>query len=342
MVTTRFSYHLHGGSGQELVAVAKRCESLGFDTLWSQQLYSTPFVPLAAVATHVRRVRLGSGIALAFVRSPLETALSALDMDAATDGRFILGLGTGVQRLNERWHGVQNYGRPAPHLKECAQAVRLIIEKAHTGQPLRFKGQYYDIDIVGYQRPWKPVRPTIPIYVAAIREGMCRVAGEVGDGLIGHTLSSPKWLREVIQPNARIGLARSGRDPSRFQIVPALCVAVSGDRKEARRDAAGVVSFYASVRTYEPYLAFHGFQEEAQRVQEAFRRNSGFGPAVTDCVTEEMVDTFTAAGTVDEVRDKVRRYEGLADHVVVAEPGYFISEEKRHAYRDALFGLLGR
>src|SRR3972149_394907 len=145
MKSGTFSYHLHEGAGPDLLPVAKRAESLGLDTLWSQELHSTPFVPLAAVAAHVRRVRLGSGIALAFVRSPLETALTALDMDALTDGRFMLGLGTGVQRLNERWHGVQNYGRPAPHLKECVQAVRMIIEKAHLGQPLRYKGQYYDI-----------------------------------------------------------------------------------------------------------------------------------------------------------------------------------------------------
>lgn len=341
MNATTFSYHLHEGAGPDLLPVATRAESLGLDTLWSTQLHSTPFVPLAAVATHVRRVRLGSGIALAFVRSPLETALTALDMDTLTDGRFLLGLGTGVQRLNERWHGVQNYGRPAPHLKECVQAVRMIIEKAHVGQPLRYKGQYYDIDIVGYQRPLKPVRPTIPIYMAAVGEGMCRVAGEVGDGLIGHALLSPKWCREVILPNVRIGLTRSGRDTSRFHVLPSLTVAVSRDRREARRDAAGVVSFYASVRTYEPYMAYHGFLEQARRVQEAFRKNGGFGPAVTDCVTEEMVDVFTAAGTPDEVRQQVRRYADMADHVMVSEPGYFISEEKRRVYRDALFDLIG-
>ena len=86
-------------------------------------------------------------------------------------GRFRLGLGAGVKRLNETWHGV-DYGRPAPHLRETIEAVRLIMQKASTGEPIRFEGAYQDIDIKGWIRPHKPVRDRVPIYTAAMREGM--------------------------------------------------------------------------------------------------------------------------------------------------------------------------
>ena len=96
-------------------------------------------------------------------------------------GRFRLGLGAGVKRLNETWHGVE-YGRPAPHLRETVEAVRLIIERCDSGEPIRYEGKYHDIDIKGWVRPHPKVRDTIPIYTAAVQEGMARMAGDVPTG----------------------------------------------------------------------------------------------------------------------------------------------------------------
>ena len=96
-----------------------------------------------------RADRRRHGIAWAFTRSPFILAISALDVDEMSGGRFRLGLGAGVKRLNETWHGVE-YGRPAPHLRETIEAVRLIMAKAHAGEPIRYQGEYHDIDIKGW------------------------------------------------------------------------------------------------------------------------------------------------------------------------------------------------
>jgi alkanesulfonate monooxygenase SsuD/methylene tetrahydromethanopterin reductase-like flavin-dependent oxidoreductase (luciferase family) len=114
----RISLHLTGSSAADLIRAARACEDAGVHSLIASELYTNPFVPLAAVASSTSRIGLGTGIALAFVRSPLSLALEALDLDALTSGRFTLGLGTGVKTLNEQWHGVTNFGPP---VRTCAR-----------------------------------------------------------------------------------------------------------------------------------------------------------------------------------------------------------------------------
>src|SRR5687768_9374811 len=90
----------------EIARLASRAEAAGFDAVWTQEMFHDPFLPLASAAAGTSRITLGTSIALAFVRSPWVLAVSALDLDILSGGRFILGLGTGLKRLNERWHGV--------------------------------------------------------------------------------------------------------------------------------------------------------------------------------------------------------------------------------------------
>ena len=157
--------------------------------------------------TATSRIELGTSIALAFVRSPWVTALAALDLDAMSGGRFTLGLGTGLKRFNERWHGVA-YGKPTPHIREVVQIIRLISENAHRGEPIRFRGQFYDLDIQGWQRPAAPVRERFPIYLAGVREGMIRTAAQVADGLLGHPIYSLRWVRDVVLPSLAVACTR--------------------------------------------------------------------------------------------------------------------------------------
>ena len=164
---SRYSLSIGIAPAEEVAGVARGAEAAGFETLWTSEMFHDPFLPLAAAAAGTSRIQLGTSIALAFVRSPWVTALSALDLDVLSRGRFILGLGTGLKRLNERWHGVA-YGKPTPHIRECIQVIRLIAREAHRGRPIRFSGQYYDVDIQGWRRPYAPLRESIPIYLAEI------------------------------------------------------------------------------------------------------------------------------------------------------------------------------
>ena len=322
-----------------MVHTAHQAESAGFDMVWTSELHRTVFLPLAAIAEKTERMNLGAGVALAFTRSPFVTALNALDLDELSNGRLVLGLGPGVRRLNERWHAA-TYGAPAHHLRECVEVVRMIIEKAHLGEPMTYSGKYYNIEIRGYKRPFSPARPSIPIYMAGVGPVMCATAGRVADGWLGHMLNSPRWFQEVIQPNVAKGLKQSGRKPTDFTFMPTLTCAIGSDRKEALRAAAGTVAFYASVRTYMDFFSWHGFGEEAQRVQEAFHR--GEITAAVDAVSEEMVNTFAVDGTRDDVDKRVRAFKELAGNLTLSAPQYFIPEDQVTHCQEAILQTYGK
>ena len=329
-----YSLGISVAPAQDVAKLAASAEAAGFETVWTSEMFSDPFLPLAAAASSTSRIQLGTSIALAFVRSPWVTALSSLDLDVLSGGRFVLGLGTGLKRLNERWHGVA-YGKPTPHIRECVQVIRLITESAHTDQPIRFSGQYYDVDIQGWSRPLVPVRDRIPIYLAAVREGMIRTAAQVADGLLGHPIYSLRWIREVVLPSLARGLAESGRKREDFHLCLAVCCAVGKDVKAAKRAAAATIAFYATVNTYEPLFA--SFPAEVQRIQAALLRGDTTG--MVDAVSDEMIDAFAVVGTPEEARLKVARYAELADSICLTPPDQLVLPAEAAEYREALLAL---
>ncbi|MGH7807543.1 MAG: LLM class flavin-dependent oxidoreductase, partial [Thermodesulfobacteriota bacterium] len=148
----------------DLVQLAREAEDAGFDSVWATELYRTSFQQLSAAAHATMTIKLGTAAALAFVRSPLITALTALDVDEISDGRLILGLGTGAKRTNEMWHGV-THGKPVSRIKEFIGAIRLLVNGSHLNEPISYAGNYYNINTRGYHRPFKPLRTHIPIYL---------------------------------------------------------------------------------------------------------------------------------------------------------------------------------
>jgi len=315
---------------------AVEAEGRGFETLWAGETANNGFLGLAAVATQTRRIQLATGITLAFTRSPTIIAFSALDLDNLSGGRFTLGLGTGARRLNENWYSV-SYGTPVPHLRECIECTRLIMDQAPAGAPIRYQGEYYQLDLSGYQPPQPAVNGRLPIYVAAVGSKMCTMAGRVADGPLGITITSPRWLQEVAIPSVAAGLRRAGRERSSFDLCGTVCAAVSSDRRAARHAAAAQVAFYATVRTYAPLFALHGFAAEATSIREAFvRRDTS---AMIAATTEDMIDQFTVAGTVDEVRRAFRKRQGLADSWRINSPSPFIPRDEARALHDALLDV---
>src|SRR5881227_2084964 len=171
----RISVAAIADTADDLVAQARHAEAAGIDCVWAPELFRSSVTQATWIAAATERIGVGTGIAWAFTRSPFILAVTALDIDEMSGGRFRLGVGAGVKRLNETWHGVE-YGRPAPQLRETIEAVRLIMAKAHAGEPIRFEGEYHDIDIKGWVRPHPSARESVPIYTAAVREGMARMA----------------------------------------------------------------------------------------------------------------------------------------------------------------------
>jgi alkanesulfonate monooxygenase SsuD/methylene tetrahydromethanopterin reductase-like flavin-dependent oxidoreductase (luciferase family) len=252
--------------------IARGFEAAGLEGMWGIQLYGPPFITLAAAAMVTKRLKLGTGVALAFTRSPLETALSAIDVDTISGGRMVLGLGTSLRSWNENWHGV-SYGKPIAHLREVVRIVRAIIAGARSGTLGRIEGQYHKLDLTGFKTPMPPVRDRIPIYIPAVFESGVRLAGEIAYGLAGHPIWSARWLENEVKDNLEASLDKAGRKRSEFDLNVWAWVAIDKNRKQALADARPTVAFYAAMKQYRKYFAAHGFEAQAHAACEAAQRN---------------------------------------------------------------------
>jgi probable F420-dependent oxidoreductase len=335
----RVSVAAIGTTVADLESETLQAEAAGIECVWAPELFRSSVTQAAFLAAKTERIDVATGIAWAFTRSPFIVAISALDIDEMSAGRFRLGLGAGVKRLNETWHNA-DYGRPAPHLREAIEATRLIMQQAGSGEPIRYEGDYYDIDIKGWVRPHPAVREAVPIYTAAVQAGMARMAGDVADGLIGHPIQSLRWIDEVVVPGFERGLERSGRERAGFDYLPTVCCAIDEDEGRALEMARRTIAFYATVRTYMPLWELHGFADNAIAAGDAFRR--GDLAAVPAAISDEMVETYCAAGPLDKVRQRVVATAERADGIFLTPPTYFISPEELSEYQGRLIEAFGR
>ena len=298
------------------VRVAAAADRAGFDTVWTSELFNrSATVPLAAMACGTSSCGLGSAITIGVGRTPLTLAAEARDLDELSGGRFILGLGNGTRRMITDWYGQDDGSAPAVRMEELVTLVRALwnIHEA----PIDHDGRFYRLKF----RPIEDVPPprrAIPIYTAGVNPRMVETAGRVSDGVIGHPILSPKYLEEVVRPAVERGAAHAERSADDVQIASMVICAIHDDVEQARSEAANQIAFYSSVKSYDGPLANGGFEQEAAAVREAFAARDH--AAMRAAVTDEMIDAMAVAGTAADVREGLRRYDGILDHTIVYSP----------------------
>ncbi len=337
-MTMRITFAPWGETLAELADASARAERAGAEAIWVPELHRSATVTAAAVIGATTRVQVGTAITLAFTRSPMVTALEALDLDELSGGRFVLGLGTGVQRLNEDWHHAR-WGKPVGHLTETVRNIRAFVAGATTGEPIEFDGEFEPIRLRGYERPYPVQRTELPIYLAAMGPAMTRLAGRIAQGWISHELCSPAFLAERALPEIEAGLATAGRQRSDIDLVVSACCSVDPDPDVAIDRVRGHVGFYASVRTYADFFAFHGLADGQQRVIDAFRSGKG-AEHLAAAVTAEMVDAITLNGDRDRVAEQLTAYAGLADSVKLSAPTHGLTPAQIRAGQDEVIALI--
>jgi probable F420-dependent oxidoreductase len=301
----------------DVPGIAREAEALGFDGLWTAETRHEPFLPLALAAEHTRRVSLGTAIAVAFPRSPTVVAHTAWDLQAASGGRVILGLGTQVKGHIERRFSVK-WTAPGPRLREYIQALRAIWDAWQARGPVSFRGEHYQVTLMTpFFAPGPIEHPRIPIYIAAVKAYNLRLAGELCDGVHLHPFHSVKYLREFALPHIESGLARSGRRREDLARAASVFMITGRDREEVRRareHARTQIAFYASTRTYEPVLAAHGWQDLTPRLHRKSVEGDWAGMAAL--ITDEMLEVFAVEAPLDGLRAALdERYRGLLDRI---------------------------
>ena len=310
---------------------ARKLEAIGYDCLWTSEIQHDPFLPLAVAATATSSIQLGTSIAVAFPRSPMITAYTAWDIQKASAGRFILGLGSQVRAHNQRRFSVK-FESPGPKLREVVLALRAIWECWQKGTPLRFKGEFYNFDLMTpFFNPGPIAHPKIPIFIAGVNQYMCRMAGEVCDGLHVHPFHTPKYLREYVHPHVEEGLRASGRSRQDFEFATATFVVVGDSERERAQQTEAVrqqIAFYASTRTYQPVLASHGWEAISPELHQ--KSLDGDWKGMARLITDEMLDVIVVSGTYENIGAKLReRYAGLLDRVALYQPYESAAEDSR-------------
>lgn len=297
--------------------LAQAAEAAGFDTLWVPETQHDPFLPGPLIAEHTRTMGFGTAVAIAFARSPANLAYLAWDLAQASQGRFILGLGTQVKGHIERRFGMPWPESPVGKLREMLVAVRAFWSTWQTGAPLNVRGDYYKLTLMSpFFSPGPIEHPGIPVFIAGVNTGLARLAGETADGFVVHPLHTPRYLEEVLRPVIDQGAARAERPASAIKTWVSAFVATNELEREFVRQQ---ISFYASTPSYRPVMALHGWEETAQTLTSlAGRKKWGEMPAL---ITDRMLETFAVLAESDQLAERlVARYRGLVDHLSIYLP----------------------
>jgi probable F420-dependent oxidoreductase len=318
---------------KDIERTARAGEDLGFAGLWTSETKHDAFLPLAIAACGTQNIELGTSVAIAFSRSPMETAQTAWDLQYLADGRFILGLGTQVRAHVTRRFSMP-WGRPAARLREYILALRAIWESFQTEGPLNFEGEFYAHTLMSpFFNPGPIENPEIPIFIAGVNTRLARLAGELCDGFHVHPFHSPEYVRRTVTSAIAEGAEQCNRNPARVELATSVFVVAAETEEEAdaqREAVRSQLAFYASTPTYRTVLEAHGWQEVGERLGTLAREKKWREmPAL---VTDEMLDAFAVEATPDELGPALKeRYEGLIDRVALYLP--FVPGERDGFWR---------
>jgi probable F420-dependent oxidoreductase len=310
------------GGLTNVAQTASTLERRGYDCCWTAEINHDPFLPLVLATEHTTRIELGTSIAVAFARNPMTVANVGWDLQAYSQGRFLLGLGSQVQAHIEKRFSMP-WSQPVRRMREFVLALQDIWSCWRDGTKLGFEGDFYTHKLMTPMFTPEPQPYASPkIYVAAVGEAMTEMCGEVADGMLAHAFTTKRYFEEVTTPALLRGMQRSGRRRSEFQLSAPIFVVTGNDESELAAGAVGTrkqIAFYGSTPAYRKVLELHGWGElhtELHRLNRA-----GEWDVMGSLIDDEILETFAVVAPLDEVADKIRhRCDGVIDRVLVGFP----------------------
>ena len=303
----------------DLVDIQKirEVEALGYDSIWTAETWGNDAVtPLAWVGSQTSKIRLGTGVMQLPGRSPANAAMTAMTLDALSNGRFIMGLGTSGPQVVEGWHGVP-FNKTLTWLREYITIVKQILARK---APLEFDGVRYQIPYQGEgsSGQGKPLRSMIvgrsdiPVYTGSMAPKSQAMSAEIADGCLLAFMHPER--SDVLMKNFDEGFARAGHGKGLgdFDIAPTVMVVI-GELEAAMKQCRSQIAFYAGgmgskkKNFYKDYLSRVGFEEACERIQALFLEGK-YTEAIA-AVPDELVDALYLVGPKDRIRDRFQRWK---------------------------------
>ena len=305
-------------------AFAESAEKIGFDALWISETNSDPFLNLTLAAQQTSSIELGSGIAVAFPRSPHVLAMTAFELARYSKGRFILGLGTQVRAHNQRRLGAI-WEKPVRKMRETIEAIHALWDTWQDGTKLDYKGEFFNLNLMTPFFTPAPLETGKPdIFIAAVNENMLRLVGKRCDGVFLHALHTRRYIEHYAKPHIRDGLRQSGRNWDDVTLMTAVFAVPTDDVKPASEHelfAKQQISFYMSTPAYRIVAELHGW--EAIALQLSKHARAGEWAKMPVLINDEIMSEMTVTGTWAQMgRETRHRYDGLVDRI-----GYYIPYE---------------
>ena len=295
----------------------ERADKLGYDSVWAAEAYGSDAVTvLSYVAAKTEQIKVGSAILQMPARTPANTAMTAMTLDALSGGRFLLGLGLSGPQVVEGWHGVP-YGKPLRRTREYVEIVRAAIARE---APLEYDGQEYQIpyrgpDATGLGKPLKsilhPVRDRIPVYLASIGPKNVELTAEIADGWLPIFYSPER--EDIYNEHLDAGLAKAGRKADEIDIAPTAYVAMGDDVNACRDMLRPMFALYVGgmgargKNFYFDLACRYGFEEAAQKVQDLYL--DGKKGEAAAAIPDELVDECALVGPMDRIVDRLEAWK---------------------------------
>lgn len=303
----------------EVPDAARQVEADGYDAIVTMENRHDPFLPLAVAATVTERVELVTGIAIAFARSPMSVANMSWDLQGASRGRFVLGLGSQVKGHNVRRFSVP-WSPPAPRMREYIEALRAIWRCWKTGEKLDYRGEHYQFTLMTPNFTPEPIEAPMPaVTIGAVGPAMMKVAAEVCDGVRLHPFCTRRYMEEMVVPKLEQGLAKTGRSREQFEITGGGFIATGPDDEAVDEMVEWVrmrIGFYGSTPAYFPVLELHGLEDLGHKLNRMSKE--GQWDQMTAEIPDDVVRMFAAIGKHDEIAAEIERHFGGVSDAIFA------------------------
>ena len=298
---------------------AEAFERLGFDCVWTFEAAHDAFLPLSHAAAATSRLEVGTNIAVAFARTPFAMAQIAWDMQANSQGRFHLGLGTQVRAHIERRFSA-TFDHPAARVTDYIRCVRAIWDCFQNGGKPDYKGEFYQFNLMNPFFQTGPIdNPNIPIYLAGVNPRMCRAAGEVADGFHVHPMHTTSYLMEVVKPALDEGAKLRHGSVDDMTLYAPVFVITGNNQQEMdtlEQTVRQQISFYATTPSYAAVLEHHGHGELGRKLGGLMRE--GKMAEMGAAIPEDFLERVAIIGPPNEIGTRLReRYEGVLDRVAL-------------------------